>query len=508
MRVIEELKRIYKSKIMPLEKLYQYDIFHSPILSDAEFDSKPQVMLIGQYSVGKTSFIRYLLGKDFPGVRIGPEPTTDRFVAVMDGPDERIIPGNALAISNDLPYRGLEQFGVAFLNRFEGSQLPSQVLRNITLIDTPGVLSGEKQRVSRGYDFQHVCAWFASRADLILLLFDAHKLDISDEFRGVIECLKGNDDKIRCILNKADQVDRQKLMRVYGALMWSMGKVMRTPEVLRVYVGSFWSEPLMYNDNAELFEMEEADLMRDLRSLPRNSAVRKINELVKRVRIAKVHAYIIGYLKEQMPMFMGKESKQKKLCAELPQVFRTVMKRHNLAPGDFPDIKDFKSKLEEQDFTKFATLKPQLIEAADMTLASDIPRLMEALPRSIDPAVDIKLITPTFVDETKEVVESNPFDEEGDTTWCMEQFVPEYKPLFEEHQVDGFVSGKAAKQILTASNMEVGTLRKIWDLSDIDKDGRLDLQEFVIAMFLTARVKEGDELPATLDPDMVPVEKR
>ena len=69
-----------------------------------------------------------------------------------------------------------------------------------------------------------VCGWVAERADLILLLFDAHKLDISDEFRTVIESLKGQDDKIRCVLNKADQVDRQKLMRVYGALMWAMGK--------------------------------------------------------------------------------------------------------------------------------------------------------------------------------------------------------------------------------------------------------------------------------------------
>jgi predicted GTPase len=51
-----------------------------------------------------------------------------------------------------------------------------------------------------------VISWFASRADLILLLFDAHKLDISDEFKNTIEALRGNDDKIRCILNKADQV--------------------------------------------------------------------------------------------------------------------------------------------------------------------------------------------------------------------------------------------------------------------------------------------------------------
>lgn len=155
-------------------------------------------------------FIRYLLGRDFPGQRIGPEPTTDRFVAVMEGPEgtERTIPGNALAVSHDLPYRGLERFGVAFLNRFEGSQLPSPVLRNITLIDTPGVLSGEKQRVARGYDFTQVTGWFAARADLILLLFDAHKLDISDEFKAVIDSFKGNEDKIRCILNKADQVRR------------------------------------------------------------------------------------------------------------------------------------------------------------------------------------------------------------------------------------------------------------------------------------------------------------
>jgi EH domain-containing protein 1 len=38
------------------------------------------VMLVGQYSTGKTTFIRYLLEQDFPGIRIGPEPTTDRQV--------------------------------------------------------------------------------------------------------------------------------------------------------------------------------------------------------------------------------------------------------------------------------------------------------------------------------------------------------------------------------------------------------------------------------------------
>ncbi|MCI32082.1 EH domain-containing protein 1-like, partial [Trifolium medium] len=54
-----------------------------PFQTDSDFDAKPMVMLLGQYSTGKTTFIKHLLRCEYPGAHIGPEPTTDRFVAVM-----------------------------------------------------------------------------------------------------------------------------------------------------------------------------------------------------------------------------------------------------------------------------------------------------------------------------------------------------------------------------------------------------------------------------------------
>ena len=57
---------------------------------------------------------------------------------------------------------------------------------------------------------------------------------------------------IRVLLNKADAVDAQSLLRVYGALMWSLSKVVHTPEASRVYLGSFWEAPLKMQDNRYL----------------------------------------------------------------------------------------------------------------------------------------------------------------------------------------------------------------------------------------------------------------
>ncbi|CAI8596650.1 unnamed protein product [Vicia faba] len=380
--IIDGLKRLYIQKLKPLEVAYRFNDFVSPLLTNSDFDCKPMVMLLGQYSTGKTTFIKHMLQSSYPGAHIGPEPTTDRFVVVMSGPDERSIPGNTVAVQADMPFSGLTTFGTAFLSKFECSQMPHPLLEHITFVDSPGVLSGEKQRSQRSYDFTGVTSWFAAKSDLILLLFDPHKLDISDEFKRVISSLHGHDDKIRVVLNKADQVDTQQLMRIYGALMWSLGKVLNVPEVMRVYIGSFNDKPGNNTVNGilgnELFQREQDDLLADLKDIPKKACDRKINEFVKRARAAIIHAYIISHLKKQMPAMMGKAKAQQKLIDNLEDEFAKVQREFHLPAGDFPDIDHFKDILSGYNIDKFEKLKPKTIQAVDEMLAHDIPNLLKS----------------------------------------------------------------------------------------------------------------------------------
>ena len=69
--VTSGLQHVYKEKLLPFEQEYQFHDFHSPALEDPDFEARPLVILIGQYSTGKTTFIRYLLEQDFPRIRIG-----------------------------------------------------------------------------------------------------------------------------------------------------------------------------------------------------------------------------------------------------------------------------------------------------------------------------------------------------------------------------------------------------------------------------------------------------
>jgi len=421
--LISKIKDLYRGRVLPIEKkygLYDFCLQTDGPIEDAEFDAKPMVLLLGQYSTGKTTFVRHLVGGDYPGMHIGPEPTTDKFMALVHGDESdaedddenelvedtaeernddknaktkitgRTMRGNSLTVTPELPFSSLSSFGTGFLSSFVGSISNAPLLKHVTLIDTPGVLSGEKQRLSRSYNFAKATKWFADRSDLILLLFDAHKLDISDELKDIIKVIRPhNDDKIRCILNKADGVTREQLVRVYGSLLWSMGKIFDTPEVARVYTGSYWDEPLQHDDFKSMFESDEWLLIHELINLPKSCIERKVNELVKRIRMIKVHVCILAYLKKQMPLF-GKKIARENLIKNLDKVFNAVQSEYKLSEGDMPDVNEFNQCLREvEDFSKFKTVDKRTLRTLDEMITCDIPAIMKGAGGITGPRGDV-----------------------------------------------------------------------------------------------------------------------
>jgi len=456
------------------------------------------------------TFIRYLLEQDFPGMRIGPEPTTDNFHIIDFAEESGKIPGNVLSVDAKKPFRHLQRFGGTFLSRFEASQTNAEVLKSVTLLDTPGILAGEKQLVNRGYDFAGVLKWFAERADRIILLFDAHKLDISDEFKSAIQAIRKNEDKIRIVLNKADMMTHQQLMRVYGALMWSLARILQNPEVSRIYVGSFWNQPLLYEANRELFEMEQDDLFDDLQALPRFAMVRRLNDLIKRAKSTKVHALIVSHLKSQMPM-MGKEGKKKDLIKNLDDVFITIQNNHGVPAADFPDVENMKEKLRKQDFTKFSTFDKNLVAKVDKMLSEDIPRIMSLLPAeeqeknrqglgNIKGGVFDKVAMPYGKGIDAGI---------GEKIWIVSRDKSKYDEIFNSlEQQNGKITGRVARDELVKSKLSNNVLGKIWRLADHDQDGLLDNEEFALAMHLIKVKCEGSQIPDELPVHLIPPSQR
>ncbi|CAO3589546.1 unnamed protein product [Absidia cylindrospora] len=83
-----------------------------------------------------------------------------------------------------------------------------------------------------------------------------------------------------------------------------------------------------------------------------------------------------------------------------------------------------------------------------------------------------------------------------------------YGEIFQARgQMNGYMAGSTARDVLLSSNLPPNRLERIWDLSDIDKDGNLDFEEFCIAMHLTFDCINGMDTPLTLPPQFIPASK-
>ena len=80
---------------------------------------------------------------------------------------------------------------------------------------------------------------------------------------------------------------------------------------------------------------------------------------------------------------------------------------------------------------------------------------------------------------------------------------PDQKVIYETHfkslcKSGDLITGDQAKGFMLKSGLPPMTLGQIWTLSDVDCDGKMDINEFSIALHLIALRLKGVELPTTL----------
>jgi epidermal growth factor receptor substrate 15 len=68
----------------------------------------------------------------------------------------------------------------------------------------------------------------------------------------------------------------------------------------------------------------------------------------------------------------------------------------------------------------------------------------------------------------------------------------------------GFITGDQAVRFFSDSGLPEDVLAGIWDLADINSEGQLSKDEFAVAMYLIRQQRKGDQLPATLPPNLIP----
>ncbi|KAG8590967.1 hypothetical protein GDO81_006988 [Engystomops pustulosus] len=81
-----------------------------------------------------------------------------------------------------------------------------------------------------------------------------------------------------------------------------------------------------------------------------------------------------------------------------------------------------------------------------------------------------------------------------------------YRQLFNSHDktMSGHLTGPQARTILMQSSLPQAQLATIWNLSDIDQDGKLTAEEFILAMHLIDLAMSGQPLPPALPSDYIP----
>lgn len=170
------------------------------------------VLLIGNHSAGKSSFINWYIKEKVQKTGVAIE--TQGFTFVTNGKKRESLTGKATI--HLYPYfKTLEKIpGVIQYLSTEISPSKEKKFNLVTFVDTPGLVDGD---IHYPYDVDKAISWLGDLADLIFVFFDPIGQALCKRTLNLVEKLNTrHSERMRFYLSKADEAghesDRQKVM--------------------------------------------------------------------------------------------------------------------------------------------------------------------------------------------------------------------------------------------------------------------------------------------------------
>lgn len=204
--------------------------------------------------------------------------------------------------------------------------------------------------------------------------------------------MKGRESQIRIILNKADSLTTQDLMRVYGALFWSMAPLINVTEPPRVYVSSFWPQDYSPDTNRDLFKREEISLLEDLNQVIENRLENKIAFIRQHGIRVRIHALLVDrYLQtyyEKLGWFSDPHEVFHDIVSDPDKfyIFKSILAKTNVSKFDLPEPEAYKDFFGVNPPSGFKLLSSYcswtggcLLEKIEKAITDDLPALISSL---------------------------------------------------------------------------------------------------------------------------------
>ena len=239
------------SRFAPLAGRYYYHFKRRTVTASGA----PFMIFLGNHSSGKSTLVNWLLGGE-KVQDVGLAPTDDGFTILMYGEVEEDVVGPAALARLPEEFAPLRLLGGEFLHHLAVKFRNREILKKVSLIDSPGMIDSADSSVSRTYDFEGAVKCLAESSDMVFFLLDPEKPGTTGETVTVFSrALRGMDFKLRVLLNKCDMFSRSyDFARTYGTVCWNLARVLATkdlPKILTVYSGP---ERERTDDGADLSE--------------------------------------------------------------------------------------------------------------------------------------------------------------------------------------------------------------------------------------------------------------